>query len=53
MSLEPSRGRITEMSFHTHSVNWPDLEADVKSWITEHGNNGIILMGQLLGVTYL
>lgn len=41
------------MAFHTFIANWPYLEAEVQSWTTEHRNNGMILVGQLLGVTCL
>jgi len=56
MSEEESRGRIPgreeQTVLHIHIANWPYVEADVKNQITGHKNNGMLLVGQLLGVTY-
>jgi peptidoglycan/xylan/chitin deacetylase (PgdA/CDA1 family) len=28
-------------SFCNHTAKWPNLEAEMKNWITDHINNGI------------
>jgi hypothetical protein len=57
MSVEESRGRITgreeQTVLHIHIDNWPYLEAEVKNQITGHKNNGMLLVGHILGVTFL
>jgi hypothetical protein len=35
-------------SFCTHIVKWPDLEAEVKNWITDYRNSGISLSTKIM-----
>jgi hypothetical protein len=35
-------------SFHTHSVKWPDLEEEVRNWITGHRNKRISMSTKII-----
>jgi hypothetical protein len=35
-------------SFHKHAAKWPQLESEVKKWLTNHRNNGISVSTKMI-----